>query len=608
MRVHRKALVFAGTVAAAAATAAAAAPAHAGFVPALDSPFPTGATTRSMAVGDANRNGTIDVAAGGLRLLRNDGTGRLSTSEPIGALGPVTAVASGDLTGDLLPDFAAIVPGAPPRLVLYEARALGGYDERLLSDMTDATDVEVAHLNADSLADIVIAYAKAGTNVSVLKNLGGGPYGVEQLASGVPVPADVAVGDLTGDGLPDLVVAGGSEEVSTLKNVGDASFGPANDQPTAVIGTAERVAIGHFDGDPQPDVVATDSAGTSAVALMRGGGDGGLQAWGRHATGLQAPPRSIDAADVNGDGISDVAVGAAGTFAVLLGTGDAALRPAPDSPFGNGDPASGAVEDVVAVDMNHDGQRDVVTANEPGSVSVMLNTDTGLLLAQPIEVGFGKLPAGSTPRSGMVTLRSARGALRITRAEVQGPRGFQVDPTRCLGRTLLVGQSCSMDVVYTPARKAAKQTALLSVDANAAAVVVPLSATPRAPVLSHLRLTPRTISPGGRLRARYRLSEPARVRTLVQRALPGRRVAGRCVVPGRGNRGRRRCTIWTTVAKIVRQGVPGGNLLRLRARALGRSLLPGSYRLSLSAADRFRNRSEERFVRLEVAQAARRAK
>jgi hypothetical protein len=340
---------------------------------------------------------------------------------------------------------------------------------------------------------------------------------------------------------------------------------------------------------------------------MRGNGAGGLLPSGRHATGLAVAPTSIDAADVNGDGLSDAVAGTAGgAFAVLLGRSDAVLLPAAHSPFSSGAP--GAIEDLAAVDMNHDGQRDVVTGNGPGSVSVLLNSDTGLLLAQPAEVRFGKMPAGSALRGGLVKLVSARGELRISRVELQGARNFRVDQRGCVGRTLLVGQSCTMEVLYAPARRAGRQRSLLSVDANAAAVVVPLGATPRAPVVTRVRLAPRAVEPGGRMRLRYRLSERGRVRVLLQRAQTGRRVAGECVVPERRNRGRRRCTLWTDVTGTVRQGRPGANRLRLRARALRRELMPGAYRFSVSATDRFRNRSEERLVRFAVGQAARRAK
>src|SRR6218665_1179150 len=88
--------------------------AQAGFVPALGSPFQYAAPTSSMAVVDSDRNGTVDVAAGGLTLRRGVGTGQLGNPITLGATGPVEGVAAGDLNGDGLLDYAPIAPRGSP--------------------------------------------------------------------------------------------------------------------------------------------------------------------------------------------------------------------------------------------------------------------------------------------------------------------------------------------------------------------------------------------------------------------------------------------------------------------------------------------------------------
>jgi hypothetical protein len=271
-------------------------------------------------------------------------------------------------------------------------------------------------------------------------------------------------------------------------------------------------------------------------------------------------------------------------------------------------PAAGAISDVAAVDMNHDGQPDVVTANRPGTLSVRLNSATGLLQPEPGGIRFGTMPAGDPVRGGTITLRSLRGRLRITRLDLQGPRTYAVEQRSCVGKTLLVGQTCSMHVTYSPPRRAGRQQGLLYVDANAAAVVIPRGATVRAPLVTKLRLEPRKPRAGRRMALRYRLSEAARTRVLVQRGAAGRSVDGECVERDRSNRRKRPCSIWTTLAKVAKSGRVGRNHVRLRARPRGRALAPGRYRLSVSATDRFRNRSDETYVKFRIAQAARRTK
>jgi FG-GAP-like repeat len=592
-------------------------PARADFVPALGSPFDYGTAVHALAVADSDRNGTLDVAAGGITLRRGNGTGFLGSAIALGAPGAVEGLASADLSGDGLPDYVAIAPGVPRRLMQYTAVPGGGYFEAQVPvGGSGATEVALADLTGDGLSELIVARAQLDPNVTVLRNLGSGAFtdplsfDEDAYASGLVAPGDLAVGDLTGDGRNDVVVAGsgGSLSVLVTNAGGDQTAGELS--ATGAAGAAERVALAQLDGDGRLDAVATDSAGTPSVVPLRGDGAGGLEPLGRWATGLPSPPSAVGTGDVNGDGAVDAVAGSAGgRYAVLLGDGTGGASAG--SPSATGDPADGSVDDLAVADMNRDGQLDVVTANRPGSVSVLLNAGTGLMQASPAAFDFGAMPARSAPHTRTVTLRSTRGQLRITRVDLHGSRSYSAGRSGCLGRTLLLGQSCSMSVTFTPPRRAGRTEALLSVDANAAAVVVPLTAAPRPPIVSGLRLRPRRSRAGGRMALRYTLSEAARVRVLVQRALPGRRVSRRrCVTPRRSNLRRRRCTLWQTVAKLPQRGVAGPNRLRLRARAQGRPLPPGRHRLSVSAADRFRNRSKERPLRFRVVprQAARRAK
>jgi hypothetical protein len=585
--------------------------ASAGFVPALGSPFPYAAPTTALSVGDADRNGTVDVAAGGLTLRRGAGTGFLGNPIPIGAVGAVEGVASGDLNGDGWLDYAAIAsgadPGDPRRLLRFLAVPGDGYvQETLLADASDATDIVVANVNGDGLPDLVVVRADVGSNVTVV--LGGLPI-VEGYESGLDAPVDVETGDLTGDGLPEIVVAGDQASVAVLANEGGGMFAAGDLEPTGAIGVARRIALTQLDGDGQLDLLATDS-GAGALRALLGEGDGGFQPLGARSTGQPSAATSIAAGDVNGDGRTDAVAGAAGDFAVLHGDGGGGLTPAPGSPFSSGTAAGDPIDDLVATDMNRDGQLDVVTANRGGSVSVLLNDETGLLSAAPATANFGTMLPATGLRTRTVTLRANRGRLRVTRLDRQGSRVFTVRDGDCVGRTLSLGQSCSLSVTFNAPRKARRYEGLLSVDANAAAVVVPLTAKTRAPLVRGVRLKRKRVAPGERLDLRYGLSEGALTRVSTEQALPGRRVGGRCVARTRGNATRRRCTLWQRVAAVTRRDLAGRQRLRVstreKPRGLGRKRRPGAkypvgaYRLSVSALDRFRNRSDERRSRFAI--------
>jgi hypothetical protein len=111
------------------------------------------------------------------------------------------------------------------------------------------------------------------------------------------------------------------------------------------------------------------------------------------------------------------------------------------------------------------------------------------------------------------------------------------------------------------------------------------------PRLTNLTIAPATFTAansGGPVlkavggRVFYRLSEPASVRFRVERALSGRRRAGRCVPAGAG----RRCTRYTSVrGSFGLQGAAGLNDFRFMGRLRNRALPAGSYRLVAVARD-----------------------
>jgi len=307
-------------------------PAQAAFVPALDSPVSTGMTTRALAAVDADRNGTVDVAAGGLTVWRNDGTGRMRFPTAVGSPGPVEGLASGDLNGDGTPDFAAIAPGSPRRVLVYTAvPGTPSYVQtNALADAgDDAADLAVANLNGDGLDDIIVVSQAAGSNVTVLRNQGDN-FVEASYESDLPAPSDVAVADFTGEGAPDVAVAGGDDAVSLLVNTGGGTLADGDLKATGAAGTVRRLTATHVDGDGLADIVATDAGATPAALVLRGVGGGGFAAGGPQPLGLPFAPLSIATGDFNGDGATDVVAGSGGgLFAILHGNGGGGLSPAP---------------------------------------------------------------------------------------------------------------------------------------------------------------------------------------------------------------------------------------------------------------------------------------
>jgi len=98
-------------------------------------------------------------------------------------------------------------------------------------------------------------------------------------------------------------------------------------------------------------------------------------------------------------------------------------------------------------------------------------------------------------------------------------------------------------------------------------------------------------------RVSYLLSESATTRFRVERALPGRRVGGRCVRVTRANADARRCTRYALMrGGFSLAGRAGANSFRFTGRLTGRALRPGSYRLVAVSTDAAGNRGIARRI------------
>jgi WD40 repeat protein len=100
-------------------------------------------------------------------------------------------------------------------------------------------------------------------------------------------------------------------------------------------------------------------------------------------------------------------------------------------------------------------------------------------------------------------------------------------------------------------------------------------------------------SPRG-TRIRWQVSERAMVRLVIERAMPGRRRAGRCRKPNRRNRSASRCLRWVPRGSIVRRVRAGRGSVRFSGRTRRKPLPPGRYRVRARAFDNAGNRSVQR--------------
>ena len=358
-----------------------------------------------IASGDFNRDGRADIvvcreydrsfrffygAPGGLPVSAGD------TYFYIGeGLDTMTAV---DVDGDGASDLV-FVSRSPTEVKLW----LGVADDQTWRERNittlgrTPTLAPPVDMDADQVADLVIANASDDT-VMVLKGLGDGNFDPPHVA-GYAYTASVATSDLNRDGLADLAVAEW-RGLSVWLGRPDAGFDQLW-QPAPDIAESIWIDTADFNRDRAPDVVLVDAGGGASnslgkVVVAPGLGDGRL---GEPVVLTDVTyPFATAIADLDADGLLDLAVANAGTDDVTIYLGDGlggfrslGRQSAGPTPFW-----------IAAADLDRDGVLDLVTANAgrvfpppavPGDVTILRGLGGGRFAAP------GHIQAGVGPAS-----------------------------------------------------------------------------------------------------------------------------------------------------------------------------------------------------------------
>ncbi len=253
---------------------------------------------------------------------------------------------------------------------------------------TTPTTVVTADLDNDGDLDVATANIN-GSTITVLRNNGAGSFTSASYAAGHP--ADLAVANLNGDAYPDLIATrsepnccGNTDTMLTLLGTGNAAFGAA----TALSSVGFNVgplAVGDVNGDNIPDAITTntwfgapDSQVHQEFTVRFGNGSGGWVS----APAVYDPDVATDSTplsdsvlvDVDGDGDRDLVFAdtRAGRVTVWKNNGVGTFARTGVVPLAR------QTGDIVPSDFDHDGDIDLaVSGSNSGAIVLLLNGGTG---------------------------------------------------------------------------------------------------------------------------------------------------------------------------------------------------------------------------------------
>ncbi len=286
------------------------------FAPPVDSTFPAPTPMPDpLATGDFNGDGDLDLAGGGsaVAILLGNGDGTFQPPAWFASSSSAYSIAVGDVDGN--GDLDVVAGGGNAAAVLL-GDGNGALGAPALFVTGSLWDVELGDLDGDGDLDLAVA---CSNYAGVLLGNGDGTFQASRKFSAGPAPRYVDIGDFDGDGLEDLAAASpagdGPAVVRLLRGGGDGSFQPGPIYNASLNLTA--LAVADFGNDGLLDVSAT-GGNEEEVAVLAGNGDGTLQAVRIEAVG--SFPHDMSPGDFNGDGLSDLAAASEQSIRILRAT------------------------------------------------------------------------------------------------------------------------------------------------------------------------------------------------------------------------------------------------------------------------------------------------
>ncbi len=261
--------------------------------------------------------------------------------------------------------LAALVLPPCARAQFQDFDAWTGFDVGPPSAIQFAQEFERADFDGDGHLDLaVVSWGLSQHKLAILKNLGDETFGPATFYPLLKGSQDLAVADIEGDGDLDIGVTEGESSatgttVAIFRNDGQAGFALA--QRLTVPKGPLGIAACDYDGDGDPDFAVTiygvSASGTSVKLLVNNGGTFAAGA----SVAVSAGPACIAAADFDGDGRDDLAVGhdKIDVITILRASGATFAAPIVFNVQAGMAGGSSLFSCIDVADLDHDGDLDI---------------------------------------------------------------------------------------------------------------------------------------------------------------------------------------------------------------------------------------------------------
>lgn len=434
-------------------------------------PGPSLAGMDSIAVGDFNNDGKLDVAAVGTNnmnvyifLGKGDGTFAAPTQYPVGSMSvspPYHNVLTGDFRGDGKLDLTVATDNGVAILLGNGDGTFQPYTllPPILTYDAGENLFALADFNGDGKLDIL--RCTGNDIIEVALGNGDGTFTAATGYQPPPIlnPGAAVVGDFNGDGKPDVALAGQSNVMTILFGNGDGTFSAEADYGAQWNASQNFIASADFNGDGAPDVAMAYPSGgdvfvylSSPVAAFSPRGLT-FTAQGIGTTSLQ---QGVTLTNPSGVALAISKISASGDFAAsnncgsTLGPGKNCQADVTFSPTATG-PRTGLLSFADSAES---------------SAQTLALVGTGVqALAQlsPASLSFTSQVVGTTSAAQALTLtNSGDEALSISSIAISG----DFAETNTCGATVPAGSSCTVSVTFTP-NGSGTQSGTLTVTDNA---------------------------------------------------------------------------------------------------------------------------------------------